>query len=180
MGGLLLAVEIGLVAAAAFWVAAASFPDDRPALRAVAALLWAPTFVLWAVQLSGDVGQFSAGPCAATTTGSTVWCSITPFGLTGPWRERPFNDLVHMALGGIVMMCGYDDHELPPVRPDGGHALAMGGEYAVIGILAALWQRADLGRGQLVDVSIHEAVAGTKSVDDALAAAQAAAEKIQG
>lgn len=90
-----------------------------------------------------------------------VWCSITPFGLTGPWRDRPTNDLVSMALGGIVMMCGYDDHELPPVRPDGEHSLAMGGEYASMGIIAALLERERTGHGALLDVSIHECVAGT-------------------
>lgn len=90
-----------------------------------------------------------------------IWCAITPFGLTGPWRERPFSDLVHMALGGVVMMCGYDDHEIPPVRPDGAHSLAIAGEYATIGIISALWQRLLDGQGHLLDVSIHESVAGT-------------------
>jgi benzylsuccinate CoA-transferase BbsE subunit len=90
-----------------------------------------------------------------------VWCSITPFGLTGPWRDFASNDLVQMALGGPPMSSGYDDHELPPIRPDGEHSLAMAGEYAVCGILAALWQRDHGGTGQAVDISVHESVAGT-------------------
>lgn len=90
-----------------------------------------------------------------------IWCSITPWGLTGPRYEWSANDLVNMAQGGIVMMCGYDDHQLPPVRPDGNHSLAIAGEYAVVGILAALLQRENHQDVQWLDVSIHEAVAGT-------------------
>lgn len=90
-----------------------------------------------------------------------IWCSITHWGLTGPRCDWRANDLVSMAHGGIVMMCGYDDHNLPPVRPDRNHSLAIAGEYAVVAILAALLQRSIDGQGQVLDVSIHEAVAGT-------------------
>ena len=102
----------------------------------------------------------SAGYGAAAND-RTIWCSITPFGLTGPWRNRRSNDLVSMALGGIAMMNGYDDHSLPPIRPDGDHSLFMGGEYAVMGIMAALRLRRTSGVGQLIDVSMHEAIAAT-------------------
>lgn len=90
-----------------------------------------------------------------------IWCSITHWGLTGPRCDWRANDLVSMAHGGIVMMCGYDDHRLPPVLPDRNHSLAIAGEYAVVAILAALLQRSIDLQGQLLDVSIHEAVAGT-------------------
>ena len=90
-----------------------------------------------------------------------IWCSITPFGLTGPRRDWTVTDLVSMALGGPPMSTGYDDHDLPPIRPDGEHSLWMAGEYAVAGILAALMQRTLTGQGQLIDVSIHESVACT-------------------
>ncbi len=90
-----------------------------------------------------------------------VWCSITPFGLTGPRRDWVTTDLVSIALGGPPMSSGYDDHEVPPIRSDGEHSLAMGGEYAAIGALSAVLFRAASGHGQLVDVSIHECVAGT-------------------
>jgi crotonobetainyl-CoA:carnitine CoA-transferase CaiB-like acyl-CoA transferase len=90
-----------------------------------------------------------------------IWCSITPFGLTGPWRDWATTDLVAMALGGPVASCGYDDHTLPPVCPDGDHSLWISGEYAAIGILTALYDRDRTGDGQLVDVSVHEAISGT-------------------
>ena len=90
-----------------------------------------------------------------------IWCSITPFGLSGPRRDWAVTDLVSVALGGPPMSTGYDDHDLPPIRPDGEHSLNIAGEYATAGILAAVLQRERQGIGQLVDVSIHEAVAGT-------------------
>ncbi|MQA00022.1 MAG: hypothetical protein GEU80_11970 [Dehalococcoidia bacterium] len=104
---------------------------------------------------------FGLGYDAFSEAEHLIWCSITPFGRTGPWRHRPTSDLISMALGGIVMMCGYDDHSLPPVRPEGEHSRYIAGEYAVVGILAALWQRVQLGLGQLVDVSMHEAISST-------------------
>ena len=92
---------------------------------------------------------------------SLIWCSITPFGRTGPRRDWAMNDLVQLALGGPMMSNGYDDHSLPPIRPDGEHSIAVSNEYAVSGILAALWMR-DAGHGgQMVDVSIHESLSAT-------------------
>ncbi|MBM3140030.1 MAG: CoA transferase [Chloroflexi bacterium] len=94
-----------------------------------------------------------------------VWCSITPFGLTGPWRDWAAADLVNLALGGAMMSTGYEDHDLPPIRPDGEHTIAIANEYAVSGILSALWLRdgdgEGAGGGQLLDVSIHEAASTT-------------------
>ena len=81
----------------------------------------------------------------------------------GPWRDWASTDLVQLALGGPMMSTGYDDHELPPIRSDGEHSIAMSNEYAVTAVLAALWLRDEGGGtpGQLVDVSIHEAVSAT-------------------
>lgn len=93
--------------------------------------------------------------------GKLVWCCITPFGLTGPWKDWEVNDLIQIALGGPMMSTGYDDHEVPPIRPDGEHSLWMGGEFGAIGVIAALYEREESGLGQLIDVSIHEAVSCT-------------------
>jgi crotonobetainyl-CoA:carnitine CoA-transferase CaiB-like acyl-CoA transferase len=142
--------------------------------REEARTLWR-RLVEWA-----DVVIDSAGPGALDALGCgyaefeaherLVWCSITPFGLTGPWRDSPAADLVSLALGGPMMSTGYEDHDLPPMRADGEHSVAISNEYAVSGILAALWMRdaastgsgrAGGGRGQHLDVSIHEAVSAT-------------------
>lgn len=92
-----------------------------------------------------------------------VWCSITPFGREGPRAGWVANDLIQLALGGPMMSTGYDDHELPPIRPGYEHSLWMAGEYAVCGILSSLLAL-EAGRGEgpeLVDLSIHEAVSCT-------------------
>jgi crotonobetainyl-CoA:carnitine CoA-transferase CaiB-like acyl-CoA transferase len=110
---------------------------------------------------SAGLDALHLGYASFATHERLVWCSITPFGLNGPRRDWVVTDLVSMALGGPPMSTGYDDHAIPPVRPDGEHSLAIGGEYAVVGIMTAILQRARTGRGQLVDVSIHEAVSCT-------------------
>ena len=91
-------------------------------------------------------------------------CSLTPFGQTGPWRDYATSDLVHMAAGGQMASCGYDPEDVPdapPLAPGGGNAWHMGGHYAYIGILAALYQRDMTGEGQHIDASIHQACALT-------------------
>lgn len=93
--------------------------------------------------------------------GKLVWCCITPFGLTGPWKDFATTDLINIALGGPMMSTGYDDHEIQPIRPDGEHSNWMGGEFGVMGVLAALFERETSGLGQVIDVSIHEAVSCT-------------------
>lgn len=91
-----------------------------------------------------------------------IWAAITPFGQTGPYRDFVMNDLISMAMGGPMASCGYDDLPgAPPIRPEAFHSLHMGGEFAAIGILIALLERLSSGRGQYIDVSIHEACAGT-------------------
>lgn len=39
---------------------------------------------------------------------SLVTARMTPFGDDGPWKEFKSSDLIHLALGGIMMNCGYD------------------------------------------------------------------------
>lgn len=93
-----------------------------------------------------------------------VMCSLTPFGQTGPWRDFLSSDLLHMAAGGEMASCGYDEVDAPggePIAPGGGNAWHMGGHFAYMGILAALVSRTITGRGQYVDCSIHEACALT-------------------
>lgn len=83
-----------------------------------------------------------------------VHCSITPFGLTGPYADFVGGDLVCVAMGGNLGMTGEPDR--PPVRCSMPTAYYHAGPEAVIGVLAALYQREETGRGQLVDVSLHE------------------------
>jgi crotonobetainyl-CoA:carnitine CoA-transferase CaiB-like acyl-CoA transferase len=93
-----------------------------------------------------------------------VLCSLTPFGQTGPWRDFLSSDLLHMAAGGEMASCGYDEADAPnapPIAPGGGNAWHMGCHFAYISIMAALVYRTVSGQGQFIDVSIHEACALT-------------------
>jgi crotonobetainyl-CoA:carnitine CoA-transferase CaiB-like acyl-CoA transferase len=85
--------------------------------------------------------------------------SVTAFGLTGPWAEYRSSDLVALAAGGLLNSCGYDDHSIPPIRPGGDQGYMTAASFAQCGVLLALIERHHSGRGQLVDVSMHEAIA---------------------
>jgi benzylsuccinate CoA-transferase BbsE subunit len=87
--------------------------------------------------------------------------SITPFGLDGPWSHWHASDLVSLALGGPLNTCGYDDHDIPPIRPGGDQGFHTAASFAHIGTLMALIEREDSGRGQLVDIAIHDSLAVT-------------------
>ena len=93
-----------------------------------------------------------------------IMCSLTPFGQNGPWRDYPSTDLVHLAAGGQMAMCGYfesDDPGQMPIAPGGGNAWHMGSHYAFIATLAAVHLEHLTGQGQFIDVSVHEACALT-------------------
>ncbi|WP_322797371.1 CoA transferase [Tepidiforma sp.] len=96
-----------------------------------------------------------------------IWCALTPFGQDGPWAGWQATDLVALALGGAMMMNGYDEDDAPgapPVRGHGDQAYHMAGHYAVQGILAALLWRDRSGEGQFIDAAMHEAVSSTTEV----------------
>jgi crotonobetainyl-CoA:carnitine CoA-transferase CaiB-like acyl-CoA transferase len=93
-----------------------------------------------------------------------IECALTSFGQTGPWRDYASSDLLHMAAGGEMASCGYDEADVPnapPIAPGGGNAWHMGCHYAYMAIMAALVYRSVSGQGQYIDASIHEACALT-------------------
>lgn len=90
-----------------------------------------------------------------------VIVSITPFGLTGPWADYRSSDLVALAAGGLLTMCGYDDHSIPPIRPGGNQALHAAASFAQIATMLALIQRQQTGEGDVLDVAVHDSVAVT-------------------
>ncbi|NWG52852.1 MAG: CoA transferase [Hydrogenophilaceae bacterium] len=85
--------------------------------------------------------------------------SVTPFGLDGPWADFKSSDLVALAAGGPLNSCGYDDHAIPPIRPGGNQGYHTATSFALIGALLALLERQKTGKGQVLDVSMHEACA---------------------
>ena len=83
-----------------------------------------------------------------------IWCSLTPFGRTGPWAGFRAHDLVLVAMGGNAALTG--DPDRAPVRCTLPTSYYAAGPDAAAGIAMALYARERSGRGQLVDVSMQE------------------------
>ena len=86
-----------------------------------------------------------------------IMVSVTPFGRGSARSGEPVTDLTLMAESGPVWSCGYDDHDLPPVRGEGAQGYQTACHWAVTGLLVALLERERSGRGQHVDVSMSAA-----------------------
>lgn len=92
-----------------------------------------------------------------------VYCSITGFGQTGPYRERPGYDFLVQAMGGLMSITGQPDGSEGAGPQKVGVALTdiMTGLYATIGVLAALAERERSGLGQQVDLALLDVTAAT-------------------
>ena len=82
-----------------------------------------------------------------------ITARMTPFGDDGPWKDFKGSDLIHLALGGPMMNCGYDpdpnlEYDTPPIAPQIWHAYHIAGEQMATGIIAALIHRERSGEGQ--------------------------------
>lgn len=84
-----------------------------------------------------------------------ILCSITGFGESGPYRDRPAYDMVVQALSGVMSLTGEEDGE--PVRTGVPIGDLVAGLYANIAILSALWNRSRTGEGQKLDISMFDA-----------------------
>jgi formyl-CoA transferase len=85
-----------------------------------------------------------------------VYCSITGFGQTGPYRDRAGYDFMIQGMGGVMSITGERD-DLPGGGPQKvGVAIAdlMTGMYSSVAILAALHERAQSGLGQYIDMAL--------------------------
>jgi crotonobetainyl-CoA:carnitine CoA-transferase CaiB-like acyl-CoA transferase len=82
-----------------------------------------------------------------------IWCAITGFGQTGPYADHAGHDLSYVAHSGML---GALTSELP-WHPGTMLAVPAGAQAAVIGIQAALLQRARSGEGAFLDISLSEA-----------------------
>ena len=84
-----------------------------------------------------------------------IYVSLTGFGTTGPWGERPLFGPGADAVGGHNLLIG--DPDAWPGRPGTGvYADDTCGLYATFAILAALEERGRTGAGQHIDISLYE------------------------
>jgi crotonobetainyl-CoA:carnitine CoA-transferase CaiB-like acyl-CoA transferase len=87
-----------------------------------------------------------------------IYCSVTGFGQTGPSASRAGYDLMAQGMGGFMSLTGAAGGE--PTRAGVPVADIFTGVYSVVGVLAALLERARTGRGTLVDTALIDAQVG--------------------
>ncbi len=90
-----------------------------------------------------------------------IVCAVSPFGQDGPYAWMQGGDLIEMAMGGVLWLCGYDDHAIPPIRGEGWHAMNAAGIWALNAVLASLVSQRLSGSdaGDLIDVSAQACLA---------------------
>ena len=81
-----------------------------------------------------------------------VYCSVTGFGHTGPYAERPGYDVLIQGMGGLMSVTGEPDGA--PQKSGVPVADIMAGMYAAVSINAALRHREVTGEGQFIDIGM--------------------------
>jgi crotonobetainyl-CoA:carnitine CoA-transferase CaiB-like acyl-CoA transferase len=92
-----------------------------------------------------------------------VYCAITSFGQYGPYRLRAAHDLNSMSLAGATSLAGARNG--PPVIAGLQFADLSSAMTAINGILLALLARDRTGKGQFVDISMHDSVLAMMPAD---------------
>lgn len=83
-----------------------------------------------------------------------VYCSVTGFGQTGPYAERAGYDYLVQGMAGLMSVTGEADGQ--PMKVGVAVTDIVAGLYGVIGIQAALAERARTGKGQHIDISLFD------------------------
>ena len=84
-----------------------------------------------------------------------IYCDISAFGTTGPWRERPGYDLLVQGLSGIMDVTG--ESEGKPVKVGLPQTDLITGMWAAFGIVTALYRRAKTGEGEYFELGMLDA-----------------------
>jgi crotonobetainyl-CoA:carnitine CoA-transferase CaiB-like acyl-CoA transferase len=92
-----------------------------------------------------------------------ITCELNGFGSVGPWASMPAYDPVVQALSGTMSYTGSADPEDMPVRWTVPIGDIFAGLYAVIGMLAALVERRETGRGRHIEVAMHDVMLAMNS-----------------
>ena len=83
-----------------------------------------------------------------------IYCSITGFGETGPYKDLPGYDFIIQAMSGLMSITG--ERFGPPLKTGVAITDVLTGLYACIGIQAALLAREHTGKGQKMDLSLYD------------------------
>jgi crotonobetainyl-CoA:carnitine CoA-transferase CaiB-like acyl-CoA transferase len=87
-----------------------------------------------------------------------VYCSLTGFGASGPYRDRPSFDFIAQAMSGFMSVTGEPDGA--PMRAGPPIADLVTGLYGALGICAALVRRGRSGQGETVGASLNNGMIG--------------------
>ncbi|MBI3966457.1 MAG: CoA transferase [Chloroflexi bacterium] len=90
-------------------------------------------------------------PTLAPRNPRLVYCSISGFGQTGPYRDRPAYDLIFQAMGGGISITGTEDGQL--ARQGLGIGDLAAGMFAAFGVASCLAERERTGKGRYLEVS---------------------------
>jgi crotonobetainyl-CoA:carnitine CoA-transferase CaiB-like acyl-CoA transferase len=82
-----------------------------------------------------------------------VYCNITGFGGSGPYRDRPSFDFIAQAMSGFMSVTGEPDGAPMRAGPPIGDLIA--GIYAALGVCAALVRRGRTGHGDTIGASLN-------------------------
>ncbi len=85
-----------------------------------------------------------------------IYASISGFGRTGRYKDRPGYDIIGQAMGGLLAITGWPDS--PPTRTGTAIADVLSALFCCVGILSALRIRDQTGEGQLIDVALVDSV----------------------
>ncbi len=104
----------------------------------------------------GDMARYGLDYAALRTINpALVYCSVTGFGQTGPYRERAGYDYAVQGMGGLMSITGErDDLGGGPQKVGVAVADLFTGMYATVGILAALRHAERTGEGQHLDMAL--------------------------
>ena len=83
-----------------------------------------------------------------------IYCSISGFGQTGPWADRPGFDQIAQGMSGLMSVTGFP--ESGPTRVGVAIGDSVAGMFAAHGILVALFERERSGQGQFIETSLLE------------------------
>ncbi len=104
----------------------------------------------------GVMDRLGLGPAAlAAEHPALVYCSISGFGHTGPWSQRPAYDAVVQGMSGIMAVTGQEDG--PRTKPGVPVADLAAGLYGFGAITTALLGRARTGSGTHLDLAMFDA-----------------------
>jgi crotonobetainyl-CoA:carnitine CoA-transferase CaiB-like acyl-CoA transferase len=110
---------------------------------------------------------------------SLIYCSLSGFGRTGPYKERRGFDLVAQAMSGIMSFTG-SGPDGPPLKSGAPLSDITAGILGAMGILAAYVHRLKTGEGQWVETSLFEAALVQTYWQSAIALATGVAPRAMG